>query len=36
MAAGDLYPSEAREFVDTVTGVPITQLTEHKAHSHHT
>lgn len=36
MAAGDLHPRESRTFHDPETGVEITQLTDHKAHSHHT
>lgn len=35
MAKGDTFPSESRIFNDPVTGVDITQLTDHKAHSHH-
>lgn len=36
MAKGDTFPSEAHQFEDPVTGVTITRLTDHKAHSHHT
>src|SRR5690625_7196257 len=36
MAKGDTSPSEPHQSEDPVTGVTITRLTDHKAHSHHT
>lgn len=36
MPLGTFYPAESRTFHDPETGVRITQLTDHKAHSHHT
>ncbi|MFQ3630201.1 oligogalacturonate lyase family protein [Roseiflexus sp.] len=35
MTKGATYPAEQRTFYDRHTGVRITQLTAHKAHSHH-
>lgn len=36
MSLGTHFPAESRTLRDPETGVRITQLTDHKAHSHHT
>ena len=32
---GKIYPPEVKEIIDRRTGVPVTQLTNYKGHSHH-
>ena len=35
MPKGEIFPTEWLSFVDPETGVEISQLTNHKGHSHH-
>ncbi|GAA4860006.1 oligogalacturonate lyase family protein [Paenibacillus vulneris] len=35
MAKGTIWPSERKTYVDQLTGLEVTQLTDYKAHSHH-
>lgn len=35
MAKGTVWPSESKVYRDRITGLPVTQLTDYKAHSHH-
>ncbi|MDF2668386.1 MAG: oligogalacturonide lyase [Paenibacillus sp.] len=35
MAKGTIWPSERKSYIDRLTGLEVTQLTDYKAHSHH-
>lgn len=35
MGKGTVWPSERRVYTDRLTGLPVMQLTDYKAHSHH-
>lgn len=35
MAKGTVWPSERKTYIDRLTGLEVTQLTDYKAHSHH-